>query len=201
MKSPFTSFAVALALLVVAFAGYAVLRTTVNAKSIEVADLSRKIQAKTVEAGRIASVRERLSALADDEAAVERYFVPETGIVGFIDGLQARGKTLGATVDISSVAAQPATKTSRPLLLISLSVTGAFDAVMRTVGSIEYAPYDLRITNFNLTHGSEAWVANASLAVGSAEGDTAQTPPMPEAPEAVASTTPVVATSTATSTP
>ena len=57
---------------------------------------------------------------------------------------------------------------ARPTLTLAVTVTGAFDAVMRTAGSVEYAPYDISISKFSVMKSDKKnWLANLELVVGS----------------------------------
>ena len=184
MKKPLAAFLASLLLLSVALGIYTVLRGAVNGKSVTVAQIGQQITTKSAEAARLVSVRARLGALADEEREINSYFVPETRIVAFIDELQSRGAVLGASVEIASVAAQPKKGVVRPTLLIALSIQGSFDVVMRTLGSIEYAPYDLRVTSLTLAKDADtgSWLASVNLAVGAAtpsESATSSLPPSP----------------------
>jgi hypothetical protein len=92
--------------------------------------------------------------------------VPETGVAAFIDDLEARGRAVGATVEIASVEAAPKGK---PEMFVTLAIEGSFDAVMRAFGSIEYAPYALAVTGMNLAQSTESpWRADLTLSIGSA---------------------------------
>jgi hypothetical protein len=84
---------------------------------------------------------------------------------------------------------------AHPSLELTLTVTGTFDAVMRTVGAIEYAPYDLSITGLDLGQTDKnAWHADVTLLVGSAAASASVAAASP-APA------PVVATTSAASVP
>ena len=64
----------------------------VGAKSVEVVNLEDKVVIKTETINRVASSRASLAEIADDEATIRSYFVPEIGVVAFIDSLQSRGE-------------------------------------------------------------------------------------------------------------
>ncbi len=199
MKSSFSALIIAMVILALAFAGYGALRAKVTGESVAVAGLTRDIEAKTAAAERLARVRETLASLAEEEVAIGNYFVPQTGVVAFIEELQSRGQSLGTTVGIASVGATPVSAKGRPRLLVSLTITGPFDAVVRTLGSIEYAPYNIKTTNLVLTRGEDkTWVAAVSLSVGSVSPGTSST----RAPAPASAPVPTPASTTpATSTP
>ena len=186
MKS-ITSFVISITLLAIALTGYVSFRNVVADKSVAIAFLAGEIQQRSAATSRIAAARSALVELAGNEVAVQNYFVPQASVVSFINDLQDRGSVLGTTVDIASVAAT--SDKQHPMLRLAINIHGTFDAVMRTLGSIEYAPYDLSITRLSLNLDAEgAWVASADLSVGStlASPDTRRDGP-PSA--SVASTT------------
>jgi len=172
MKSLFFHFIVALAVGIAVFSGYGVWYAVVASKSASVADLQNQIDAKTETASHIVSARAAITEIADDEAIVRNYFIPETSVVAFINGLEAQGRAQGAAVSVLSVSTNASG--AQPMLILSLSIKGTFDAVMRTVGVIEYAPYDLSISTLSLGQDAKnSWHADLGLVVGSISSTTA----------------------------
>ncbi|MEK7554101.1 MAG: hypothetical protein AAB517_01905 [Patescibacteria group bacterium] len=166
MKTTLLHILVACSVSVAVFVGQGFWYSVVAEKSSAVAYLQGQINARSEAAGRIASSRAELAKIADDEITVRSYFVSENDIVVFIDGLQARGLSQGTIVKVLSVSAGGTN--ARPTLTLAVTVTGAFDAVMRTVGSIEYAPYDISISKFSVMKSDKKnWLANLELVVGS----------------------------------
>ena len=179
MKSSLTQFIGALVLLILSVFGYGVWYATVAAQSTSVANLESQINTKTAAASRIASARAALAEIAGDEAAVQSYFVPETGVVSFIDNLETNARAQGATLSVLSVSTSGTGAQSA--FIFALTINGSFDAVMRTVGAIEYAPYALSISALSLGQDSKkGWNANLSLRVGSlAQSSATSTPSAP----------------------
>ncbi len=176
MKSPFTHLIVMSLICVAVLAGYGAWYAVIVAKSASVAALQDDIDTKTESVSLMSTARAALSEIADDEATVQSYFVPETGVVAFIDSLEARGRLLGATVDVLSVSAGKTL--SKPTLAFALSIEGTFDAVMRTVGAIEYAPYAISVSTFSIGQGEkQRWRASLNLLVGSVAATTATSTP------------------------
>lgn len=167
--------AAALLLLAGTLGGYGIEYAAVERASAAAADLSNQIETVNDSAARLASVRSALADLSSDESAVGAYFVSEAGIVDFIDGLEKRGRAQGVAVAVRSVSASK--DAVHPALDLSLSFTGPFDAVMRTVGAIEYAPYDITVDALSVAHGdtgtSSAWSADLDLTVGTIASTTA----------------------------
>lgn len=166
MKSTLAHLAFASAACVAVLAGYGFWYAATAAKSVEVAELQSQIDAKTEAVSRMATTRAALAEIAGDESVVRGYFVPETGVVAFIDDLEARGRALGAAVSVLSVSTGGGG--AEPTLQFALSVKGTFDAVMRTVGAIEYAPYAISISALSVGQDAkDLWHADLKLRVAS----------------------------------
>lgn len=166
MKSPLLQLVAALTLSVVALIGYAAWYAAIADTSNAVANIESQIEAKTQAQSRIASTRAALAEIAGDETAMRGYFVSETGVVAFIDDLEARGRTHGAVVSVLSVSTTNAG--GHPAFALGVSVKGVFDAVMRTLGVIEYAPRDLSVSTLSLTQvAKNSWRADLNLVVSS----------------------------------
>lgn len=166
MKSHFLNLVGALILTIVVLVGYGFWYGVTASKSATVASLYEQIAAKTETISRIAFAKAAIAEIAGDEAVVQNYFVPQDGVVAFITRLESQGQALGTTVDVLSVST--GSKGTQPILILSLSINGTFNAVMRTVGVIEYMPYDLSISGLSLSKGDKnSWNANLNLRVGS----------------------------------
>ncbi|MDD2657155.1 MAG: hypothetical protein PHD04_00635 [Candidatus Pacebacteria bacterium] len=176
MKPPFFHLTFTLIICVALFATYGVWYAAVSAKSTSVTALQSQIDAKTATMKRLATTRAAFVEMAGDEAVVQAYFVPETGVVAFIDKLEMRGNLLGATINVLSVSTNDTS--ARPALEFALSVDGAFDAIMRTVGAIEYAPYDITISSLSIGKDiKDVWHADLKISVGSVAESTAPSTP------------------------
>lgn len=176
MKSPLTHFVIALVVGGAALIGYGVWYTTVSAKSTEVAQVQSQITTATESVGRIAAARAALTEIAGDEAKIQGYFVSETGVVAFINTLESLGLSQKAAVTVLSVSA--GSSYAHPTLLLSLSIKGTFDAVMRTVGAIEYAPYAISVSTLSVGQDAKSsWHADLGLIVGSVPSAAATSTP------------------------
>lgn len=166
MKNPFFHAVLTYALCATALVGYGFWYSLIEKKSTAVARLEDQIILKTETASRIASARASLAEIENDEAIIKSYFVPETGVVAFINDLEARGEKLGTVVDVLSVSMS--NENTKPTLIFTLAVEGTFDAVMRTVGVVEFAPHALSISTLSLKKNADGkWRANLDLLVGS----------------------------------
>lgn len=166
MKSTLSQLVVAVGISIVAIIGYGIWNTILSAKSAEVASLESDIRTKTEKANRLAATRTMLADIAGDEAAIQGYFIPETGVVAFIDSLESHGRTLGGAVSVSSVSVD--NTPTLPLLTLSLTIKGTFESVMRTLGAIEYAPYTLVVSELAIIQDDKnVWHADIKIVVGS----------------------------------
>ena len=166
MKSPLIHLIGALVLCALSFLGYGVWYAIIADKSAAVADLENQINIKTDTASRIASARAALAEISGDEAAVRSYFVPETGVVAFIDSLESQGRVQNAAVSVLSVSSDGTS--AHPTFLFAITIKGSFNSVMNTVGAIEYLPYALSISSFSLGQdGKNSWHAALNLLVSS----------------------------------
>lgn len=159
MKKPSTARLIALLLLCVcAGAGYLYAYRVVVQTSEKLATLQKEANEKSTDAARILAAKNALRTLAADEASAATYLVLASDIVPFLEKLEQTGAELGADVSVASVSKE---KTgSRERLALSLKITGSFEAVMRTLGAIEYAPYD--ITTSQVSVGLAGPVAGGS---------------------------------------
>lgn len=176
MKSPLLHLIVWLIIATLTFAGYGLWYAAVAKRSVAVADVQSKIDTKTDTASRINAARAVLSEIENDEFTVQSYFVPETGVVSFISDLEARARAQTAVMKVLSVSTGSVKK--QPTLTLSLAIDGTFDAVMRTVGAVEYAPYNLSVSEFSLGKtGKDVWHASLGITVGLVPASTATTTP------------------------
>lgn len=164
MKSTVTHLVFVCTACAAALVSYGVWYAIVSEKSMAVAVLQSQIDAKTATVDRVATARAAFAEMAGDEATIQSYFVPEAGVVAFIDSLESRGAALGTAVRVLSVSANK----TPPSFVLTIEVEGTFDAVLRTVGAIEYAPYNLSIPSLSVDQDAKGgWHANIKLVVGS----------------------------------
>lgn len=155
---------------------YAVVRT----QSAEAARLLEEVRVKSEDSARLKAAREALERIANDENAVTGYLVRQEDIVAFLGTLEQAGSTMGAVVEVESVSAE--TEGARDAIVLSLSIRGSFDAVLRTVGAIEYGPYDSSITSLTLDSVATdegrtgTWNASVTARFGMVAEGSSQTP-------------------------
>jgi hypothetical protein len=176
MKSPYLHLIIWLVICVATFVGYALWYNAVADKSTAVAALQNQIDVKTETSARVAAARSALAEISGDESLVQSYFVPETGVVSFIDGLEALAKAQNADMKVLSVSTDGTAAQSNLALLFTISIDGTFDSVMRTIGAIEYAPYDISVSKLSLNQAAkDAWHADMELTIGSVPQSSAST--------------------------
>lgn len=176
MKSPLSHLAIALASTVLLGVAYGFWYAAVANKSREIASLQDQITTTVETVSRIAAARASLAQVASDEKRVQSYFVSEGGVVSLIKTLEAQGASQGVEVGVRSVSSggTPA----RPTLQLALTIKGTFDATMRTVGAIEYAPYSLSIASLTVGQDAkDAWHADMNIVVDSLVSPTTKQKP------------------------
>jgi hypothetical protein len=172
MKNPLTHLILGIVLLLLAIAAYGVWFVVVDTENAKARSLAAEIHTKGQDATRIAEAKAALTALTANEDAISQHFISANDVVPFLGSLGSTGAALGSKVEVVSVGAAPAT-TGQGHLNLSVTITGTFDSVLRTLGAFEYAPYDITLTNLSLdTTDSAVWSAAASLGVGTGPAST-----------------------------
>jgi hypothetical protein len=168
----------ALLLFIIAVSAYGAWDARVSRESASAVSLASEIATKKQSSARLQEAKDQLEKALGDQAATEGYFVDTDDVVPFLESLQNTGKRLGSQVTVESVSAQPGKP--HTVLQLALRVTGTFDAVERTLGAIEYQPYDTEVTGVTLdTPGPSAgkaspWTAAITLRIGTTATTTAK---------------------------
>ena len=161
---------IALIILIGMIAAYAFWYLAVRDMSAKAAQLAADLRAQDEASARAGAAKAALGSLVADEEVMRAYLVRPDGIVPFLSEIERSGTVLGSMVEVASVATE--TGTDRDRIALSLRITGSFDAVLRTLGTIEHGAYDSRITNVTLdTPASDPesqgrWTATASFVIG-----------------------------------
>lgn len=166
MKSSFSHLILAFFIGSIVSSGYVMWYLAISNKSNEGVNLQEQIVVSKENANRIAAARAALAQISGDEAKVQSYFVSEKNIASFINVLEQDGLAQKAVLKVLSVS--KGDSSSQSTLIFALSVKGTFDAVMRTVGAIEYAPYAVSVSSLSIAQDvKNSWYANITLTVGS----------------------------------
>jgi hypothetical protein len=169
-KTPYSPIIVASIILLASVGAFALEYYVLSNGEVQLTDITKQIKDKKFEIEKADQARNALTSLDANEALVKSYVLRKDNIVPFIDLLQSTGKEVGASVQVLSVTDDKSTGHAR--VVISLTVNGSFDAVMRTMGILENGPYDTELTNLALdsaatsTRGTQLWSANTALSVG-----------------------------------
>ena len=165
MKSTRTHLIIVVVIAALAVGGHVFWYNIILAKSAEVSNLQGEIGQASQVVTRIASDRALLEQASSSQSEVQNYFVSNNNIVPFINSLQNTGSSLGSTVTVLSVSSTGRGQTS---IALALTITGSFDAVMRTVGAIEYAPYAITMTSLTMQKSpNTGWTASVNFSVES----------------------------------
>lgn len=146
-------------------AGYVFLFQTVTAKSVELAALNASIEAHARSESRNDLTQATLAEIAAQEALIQRYLVPAVQAESFVSDLEARARSQEVSVQrLSGVSANADTHT----ISFSLALEGSFSSVMRAIGSLEYAPFELAASQVSISYkDSDKWRAEVSFAAAS----------------------------------
>jgi hypothetical protein len=166
-------------LLIVAAALYAFGYNALIENTAQADKLATTVATKTTQLERVTQAHAALDTLASDEDLLRQYSIGKDAIVPFLETLQTTGRSLGTKVEVLSVVDEKDGK--HPRVALSLAVTGSFDAVMRTLGTIEYSPYDSVLRNLTLdsitvASGTPAWSASVVYSVGVSSSTPIKTP-------------------------
>lgn len=176
MKSSLPQLGVVIVLCGISGTGLWLWYAIIAQQSAEVALLQQQIHVKSGAIARIATAQTVFTEIEKDEQTLRGYLVSEGGVVSFIDMLEEKGRLLGTTVNVLSVSASGSS--AFPVLELTLAIKGSFDSVMRTVGSIEYAPYAISVqTLFIGKDAKDEWLANIKMQVVSAPSSKATKKP------------------------
>ncbi len=156
---------------------YGFLFAHISSQSAVAASLGSQIAQQTKTTSRVAEAKAQLDQLSTQQAAIHQYFVSTNDVVPFLESLQTTGKYFNANVEVASVSAVPGSPFGH--LDLSLKITGSFNAVLRTVGTIEYQPYDTHISMLTLdtpatnsASSSPSWTATLGVEVGTQDAST-----------------------------
>lgn len=159
-------FIVAALLMLAALGAYGVELLMLSATRTKASTAFAEV-ARIEEEGRaVANAKDTIAALENDEASVASHFISPEGIVPFLEEVERSGKELGTTIEVVSVSSINA---SDGRITLALRIQGGFGAVMRTLGSLEYGPQDIRTTSLTLDtvsgEDSALWTAAGTFSV------------------------------------
>lgn len=165
MKPVHVHLAIAGAFVAFAVAAHVFWFMRIESLTVEAEQLSAT-RAETERAAlRIEDAKNALGTLAESEARILDYFVPESDVVPFLEEIGATGDSLGSAVEVVGVSAD-AGEGGRGHMTLSLRITGGFGSVMRTIGALEFGPFDSKLISVSLDGGEERWTASAVYSIG-----------------------------------
>jgi hypothetical protein len=168
MRNPLIHLGIATGVLLLAAGAYGVAYAIVEKASAEAAALHVQLDAKSENANQLSVARNALQALGENEELTTKYFVSPDNIVLFLEELESAARALGADMEVASVSTEIG---PRERIQVALKITGSFDAVMRTVGTIEYGQRDSQVRSLTIDTattptGKREWTATATLLFG-----------------------------------
>lgn len=168
---PYTHAIVMILVFIGALSVYGTWYAAIGKESANAVSLQSQIQAKTETEANAQAAKSQLAKALSDQANITGYFVSTNDIVSYLGALQNTGTKYGAKVEVESVTSQPAQP--HTLLQLALRITGPFNSVERTLGAIEYEPYDTTVTTVTLDTpggaGTPQWTAAVTMNVGTVD--------------------------------
>ena len=168
-RTPYAHIALATVLFLLALGAYVSWFNHVRGKAAEASQVVQEVKTLGDAGGRSASIRRVLEDLERQEAETYGHFVSDETIVTYLEEVEATGENLGSAVEVVSVGNAPAQNGSGARLQVALRISGSFDAVMRTLGAIEYQAYDTVLSSLTLDTppaDDSGWTAAATFLIG-----------------------------------
>jgi hypothetical protein len=163
-------FLIALSFAFLMLAGYVFLFLSLSSARAGAAAARAEVARMEHEDATLADAEDALAKLAADETLLRSYFVSTSGVVAFLERIERSGDALQSVVEVVSVT-EPKEEGGR--LMLSVRITGDFRAVMKTLGSLEYGPYDIQVDSLTLdtvpSDDGEEWVAATTFTVATIE--------------------------------
>lgn len=165
MRPTLTLFIFSVSAFFLSFGAYVFSLHFLTTEHANIVSLESQIRQKASAVAQVALTRAAAKQIVEDEAEIRNHFVSTEDIVSYIENLQSTGKSLGATIAVVSITPDPS-PTARTMRL-TLTLTGTFDAVVRAIGALEYAPYDIATTALTLgSSDKNSWHANMEVEIG-----------------------------------
>lgn len=180
-RTPFIHLGSALAILALSVGLCVWAGMTVDKVEKKATTLQTEVSAAQTQIDRVRAAKEALPALASAETATSAFLLSQEDIVPFLETLERKGRAQGGVVTVLSVNTEKTGAKSR--IALSLTITGSFDAVLRTLGTIEYSSYDIRVVSATIEKvgaadkGPASWNASVVLSIGAESGTV--TAPLP----------------------
>ena len=159
-RTPYIHAGVAVVLTLVLALAYWFLLSHTRSLASQARSLSAQIASASGTQPSGSTVRDMRTALEADEAFLAERFVPEGGIVDFLETLEAAGEREGAVVQVVSVS-----DAENGRIEIALSLDGSFSSVMAAAGTIEHGPYASATKSLTLEAVEGGWSAKYLLIV------------------------------------
>ncbi len=165
-KKTLLHFVISLVALLIALGAYAWWYSYVAQTSKEVMLLKEEIAQKSETALRLRAAQAALKNLEEDERKITAHFLETENLVSFLEGIQNEASALETKLSIVSVS--EGGDVQNPFIKIDMTAEGTYDAIIRTMGTIEHMPYALMLTEATITRAREIEEGGASIPTWSA---------------------------------
>ena len=122
--------------------------------------LNIKTQEETAYLEELRSLAHGLKIIEKEKVEFEKHFAEKSNLVPFLDTIEELAPKVGATTEILTIDISP----DNLNLLVSLEAKGNFPSLYKLLTLLENAPYELKITSFNILKEPDvAWKLKATL--------------------------------------
>jgi len=101
------------------------------------------------------SIRKNIKSTLDDHNRIVSIFIPQEGVVDFIQLLESLGKESGLSIStetVGSVASEDLSASNKEIISISLKTEGSFNANQAFLNYLENLPYKISITDLTFSY-------------------------------------------------
>jgi len=132
-----------------------------------IAEMQIEAEAVTRSDAHARKARELLEMFQTERGEARTLLVEPDTVVDFLEEIEGYGDAVGASVVINTVSVVPKSDTaaSDETLLVTLAVSGAWEAVYRFLDVLSLAPYALDVERLNIEASGEGneWVGTATI--------------------------------------
>lgn len=148
---------------------YSTVFMVIKNKNNQISILQNQVDIEVRKDQRLHSVKLLISDLNKELDTVDTYFVSSSGVVDFLERLEALGSVSGVTVGVNSVSVDESEDSGLPyeLLKIEFAARGTWSAIVQLISLLETFPLGITIERMQLEQipNSISWQLNTSFSV------------------------------------
>ena len=154
---------------------YGGLFVTIKNKNNGISSLQNQVDIAIRKDERLYSMKQLVANLETELDQIDTYFVPQDGVVDFLENLEALGSIAGAPVDINSVSVKEHGNDAFPYesLQVEFGARGSWSSIVWLISLFETYPQGITIqrlqfeqlTDLDSDSGSDSWRLRAHFSV------------------------------------